>query len=852
MSSSPISSLRPSLPPIWPLSRRRSAILLRLSLILPACLFVVASTSTIPIQTQIQTQTPETRYLPVSALSLDYLSIETSFLVYSSMNALETQQDSTYSFPFYFSSGHSECSSWRVVKTISLRETECAILENSGLRWLILAFRGTSSLTDALTDSRAWMTPCRLGPASSRTSCGYVHNGFLRAYNFVADEIRSFLLSFQKAHNGEYSLLITGHSLGGALAALATVDLRLHDLFGTLVTFGAPRTGDLEFVQQLRNHSIRAYVAVDSISHVRDPVSTVPPLWIGYVDNNVADDPAAKVHNPILLATNLSSPYFDYHLDLHHIATYQELLRQHLFSRSKWLSSSSPDNDDDHGGYSSNSEASFGSGMGDMAPKTSPTVQQRTNSRKSCGTLCSDVGRVEVYSYELLPVDGCLLQSHRHGGNYQLNISVSSADGNNYHSQQKTNDGGDANSKTDRRLDLFSVCVFNASHIQYYRYSSSSDPAVTCGGTAHAMMASEVSTEDKFLHLELELEDIGLETYYIIFENKNKGYTQFAQLVYSVHFLEPPSVPSAVLPPAAVRSASQEQERAVKGEEEEQPVATVICRSTLGSGSGSSQQSHLDLRWREPVFAGRPARLAKYAVSLFGRPKIATWRADEVQHVNTTDASPQLLGILLGGEFPCRHAKQLPFSHVEIAAYNPTGKGAMRRFSLDNYRLVLEERGSGADAAEETVDDRDAVGQAGFVDSPAQTALLVLFCGGVIAAVSGGVMWVWKRTPPRSAADSAVAVGGGYQSVGTWDDGDHEQTGRRSIGGVYYQYDENMAVHHSLGAVRWPDATTVAVATDAAAAGAAGAGAVAGEIAAGEPRDHPISSDAADDVYYPL
>ncbi|EGT55390.1 hypothetical protein CAEBREN_02276 [Caenorhabditis brenneri] len=69
---------------------------------------------------------------------------------------------------------------------------------------------------------------------------------------------------------------ITGHSLGGALASLAASYIEFSKLVPTenllLVTFGQPRTGDLNYTRSVDSSVENAY----RVTHSQDPVPHVP------------------------------------------------------------------------------------------------------------------------------------------------------------------------------------------------------------------------------------------------------------------------------------------------------------------------------------------------------------------------------------------------------------------------------------------------------------------------------------------------------------------------------------------------------------------------------------------------
>jgi predicted lipase len=73
-----------------------------------------------------------------------------------------------------------------------------------------------------------------------------VHSGFLGAYNSVASQVINKISALAKIHTSA-SILFTGHSLGGALATFAAMDVK--ETLGLsnslkLYTFGSPRTGN--------------------------------------------------------------------------------------------------------------------------------------------------------------------------------------------------------------------------------------------------------------------------------------------------------------------------------------------------------------------------------------------------------------------------------------------------------------------------------------------------------------------------------------------------------------------------------------------------------------------------------
>lgn len=104
-----------------------------------------------------------------------------------------------------------------------------------------------------------------------------MHTGFAAAWVEVGSSVLSGVAA-AKAANPGYSIVATGHSLGGAVATLAAAYLRKAGNAVDLYTFGSPRVGNsafADFVSAQAGSEIR-------VTHVDDPVPRLPPLLFGY------------------------------------------------------------------------------------------------------------------------------------------------------------------------------------------------------------------------------------------------------------------------------------------------------------------------------------------------------------------------------------------------------------------------------------------------------------------------------------------------------------------------------------------------------------------------------------------
>lgn len=137
--------------------------------------------------------------------------------------------------------------------------------------YVIIAFRGTgakdngelsvsAAFKDFLADVKAW-------PSESDTQ-GSVHSGFKTEIDKLWPQVTKWL--GKKVTTKK--LVITGHSLGAAMATICAS--RLHALGADLVlyTFGSPRVGDNIWAKQFDN--IEAYRIVNN----NDIVCRVPPF----------------------------------------------------------------------------------------------------------------------------------------------------------------------------------------------------------------------------------------------------------------------------------------------------------------------------------------------------------------------------------------------------------------------------------------------------------------------------------------------------------------------------------------------------------------------------------------------
>lgn len=150
---------------------------------------------------------------------------------------------------------------------------------------IVVSYRGSCNIANWIVD----MTFVHV-PYDGRSTCGSfcrVHAGFFASYLSVQVQARSSVLALAQ-DNPTYNVLVTGHSLGGALAVLTAADLqeqlnRLNTAtipVVSLYTLGAPRVGNTDFARWV--DALLSRGASYRLTHARDPVIKLPPTDWGY------------------------------------------------------------------------------------------------------------------------------------------------------------------------------------------------------------------------------------------------------------------------------------------------------------------------------------------------------------------------------------------------------------------------------------------------------------------------------------------------------------------------------------------------------------------------------------------
>lgn len=130
---------------------------------------------------------------------------------------------------------------------------------------IVVAFRGTRTFEDNESDQDLYQVPYPFVKAA-----GESHRGFTSIYASARDE----LLAQVSRLSANKRLAVAGHSLGGALAVLAAVDIAANSDFASPIvyTYGSPRAGDPVFAERYDRIVPNSF----RVANVHDIIPTLP------------------------------------------------------------------------------------------------------------------------------------------------------------------------------------------------------------------------------------------------------------------------------------------------------------------------------------------------------------------------------------------------------------------------------------------------------------------------------------------------------------------------------------------------------------------------------------------------
>ncbi|KAF2744698.1 alpha/beta-hydrolase [Sporormia fimetaria CBS 119925] len=137
---------------------------------------------------------------------------------------------------------------------------------------IVVAFRGSRSV-------RNWIANVQF-PEVATTICSNCEasQGFWNSWLEVQTRVLN-AVNTARVQYPSYKVVVTGHSLGGALAQLAAGVLRSRGINADLYSYGAPKVGSAALANYLTSTSRGATYRV---TKKNDPVPRLPPALLGY------------------------------------------------------------------------------------------------------------------------------------------------------------------------------------------------------------------------------------------------------------------------------------------------------------------------------------------------------------------------------------------------------------------------------------------------------------------------------------------------------------------------------------------------------------------------------------------
>lgn len=160
------------------------------------------------------------------------------------------------------------------------------IIENRGVKLLVgmddysggifAAFRGS-------TNTMNWINNMKVQQISPWNNSVMVDKGFYQDYEYIKSQLYESLYTLSKMYNTS-DVVLTGHSMGSVLTMLSAYEIiKFHDFtVKYLITFGSPRLGNMEFVNEMNGFILKLDIKSYRITHENDMVPHLPQNFMDY------------------------------------------------------------------------------------------------------------------------------------------------------------------------------------------------------------------------------------------------------------------------------------------------------------------------------------------------------------------------------------------------------------------------------------------------------------------------------------------------------------------------------------------------------------------------------------------
>ena len=164
------------------------------------------------------------------------------------------------------------CSPQNIIETTYEDYGEKTLLGyNNRLNTLFASFRGTSNIKNWIDDIQI-EHHCIDEMNNICVEAGF-YKLYEQLYPFIYNKIDKLSRKYQTN-----KLLLTGHSMGATLSSLFSYNLSKINYNITTITFGSPRVGNYEFVQDFASNNITSF----RITHYYDIVPHLPQYRLNY------------------------------------------------------------------------------------------------------------------------------------------------------------------------------------------------------------------------------------------------------------------------------------------------------------------------------------------------------------------------------------------------------------------------------------------------------------------------------------------------------------------------------------------------------------------------------------------
>jgi hypothetical protein len=180
------------------------------------------------------------------------------------------------------------------VKFIDKADTQLWIFVDNARDELVIAFRGSDSMGDILTNF------CIIPDSFLVPNHGTCHGGHMKCYKTVRNEIMMHVRDFVKS--GGKKVTVCGHSLGGACASICALDIALSSpLQVSCYSYGALAFADRKFCESLRHYVPQSY----RIVHANDFAPFIPMLFYRHYDDSQTCISISTAHtHPYIINTD--------------------------------------------------------------------------------------------------------------------------------------------------------------------------------------------------------------------------------------------------------------------------------------------------------------------------------------------------------------------------------------------------------------------------------------------------------------------------------------------------------------------------------------------------------------------